>query len=90
MESRASLVFRHLLKGEKRNTYHNVDNGVIAFHEAAPFDAISFVLLIWSQQPIAAHHLKSTNESTMSVTAQMVNLAIPAITTKHPRRQTNG
>jgi hypothetical protein len=39
MESRASLVFRHLLKGEKRNTNHNIDNGGQPSLEATPFVA---------------------------------------------------
>jgi hypothetical protein len=37
---------------------------------------LSVVLLISYQQPIAVQHFKSTTESTMSVTTQMVNSAI--------------
>ena len=40
---------------------------------------LSLVLLMSYQQPMAAQHFRSANESTMPVTAQMANLAITAI-----------
>jgi hypothetical protein len=43
------------------------------------FLLLSVVLLISSQQPLAVQHFKSTTESTMSVTPQIVYSAITAI-----------
>jgi hypothetical protein len=56
---------------------------------------LSALLLMSHQQPTAMQHFKSDTESTMSVTAQVVNSAITSIhdessTANHPRRETNG
>jgi hypothetical protein len=83
------LAFR--AKGEKSHTNHNIDNGVVAVHEASPFVSPFFGTFdISYQKPIAVQHFKSTKESTISVTSQMVNSAIAAIRpgrSKHNEKQ---
>jgi hypothetical protein len=65
---------------ENHRTNQNIDDGIIAVHEATPFVFLfSVALLISYQQPIAVEHIKSATESSTSVTTQTINSAITAI-----------
>ena len=70
MESRGSLVFQHL-KGKKRNTNCNIDNGGLLSWKRLHWLLLSLLLLILNLQPIAVHNLESADtESTMYITTQ--------------------
>jgi hypothetical protein len=79
MESRVSLEFRHIPKGGKHHANSHIDNGGRPSLEQTPFVAISVLLLISSQRPIAVQHIKSNTERRMSATRNVVHSAITAI-----------